>query len=487
MSAWVLAGVIVTGAWTQLDAIGLAGWLALVVLFVLDRYAGTSWRSRRLTPPAARPLLIPLFAAAAIAARPPGATSRITAREEFGFSGDEGYHLSATRAFACISCAPARSWLGRSRSSACFGQTIPLCRDGGHGLLLASSYFLPASALFGRYPAGFYLLATPLNVAFEAANIPVPASPPITSSTRCRCRRGCSCFGRSSSAAGRTGGCCRWRCSCISRRRRSSTWAVACSSRGRWCSCCSRSRRSSRSSRSSVDGGAARRDRDVLQGDGDPAAAGRVAAGVRRVARLSARRFAEAAWPLARRRWRRFCIYYAVRRGARIERVLRSGRSRGHVDDGTSRRVDHQCGCAAGCGGIVAIVAAIAWSVRKTNLIWIATALALALFFFADAASIPYTGYGRFRGLFADRGMRCRVCECVSIARAAQDADGVERARRRAAAPRRDVRCSRWVFRPDYERNSLEWNRSLIRFPVRTLAEKIASTREAESRCAASA
>ena len=41
-------------------------------------------------------------------------------------------------------------------------------------LLLASSYVLPESALFGRYPAGFYLIATPLNVAFEVANIPYP-------------------------------------------------------------------------------------------------------------------------------------------------------------------------------------------------------------------------------------------------------------------------------------------------------------------------
>ena len=37
---------------------------------------------------------------------------------------------------------------------------------------MAASYLLPGSPLFGRYPAGFYLLAMPLNVLFDVANIP---------------------------------------------------------------------------------------------------------------------------------------------------------------------------------------------------------------------------------------------------------------------------------------------------------------------------
>src|SRR5688572_18080993 len=99
MSALVLAGVIVTGAWTQLDEIGWAGWLALVLVFALDRYAATSFRWRRVTlPPSTAPLL-PLIACAAICALLLAHVAT-TAREEFGFSGDEGYHLSATRAFA---------------------------------------------------------------------------------------------------------------------------------------------------------------------------------------------------------------------------------------------------------------------------------------------------------------------------------------------------------------------------------------------------
>ena len=98
MSAWVLAGVVVTGAWTQLDEIGWAGWLPLVLVFAFDRYA-TNFRWRRLALPPSAPPLIPLGACAAICALLLAHVG-ITAREEFGFGGDEGYHLSATRAFA---------------------------------------------------------------------------------------------------------------------------------------------------------------------------------------------------------------------------------------------------------------------------------------------------------------------------------------------------------------------------------------------------
>src|SRR5688572_14732338 len=99
MSAWVLAGVIVTGAWTQLDEIGWAGWLALVLVFALDYYAATSFQWRRLALPPSAPPLLPVIACATICALLLAHVA-ITAREEFGFNGDEGYHLSATRAFA---------------------------------------------------------------------------------------------------------------------------------------------------------------------------------------------------------------------------------------------------------------------------------------------------------------------------------------------------------------------------------------------------
>jgi hypothetical protein len=131
-----------------------------------------------------------------------------------------------------------------------------------------------------------------------------------------------------------------------------------------------------------------------------------------------------------------------------------------------------------GMGGLLAIAAAIIWSLWR-NSVWIATALLLALFFFADVASIPYTGYGRFLAYSL-----MALCGAVfaSTYRSAE--------RQRAVVGLCAVmavlqlpavtRMFTLDFEPDYERNSLEWNRSLIRLPVRTLAEKIASSQGGE-------
>ncbi len=103
----------------------------------------------------------------------------------------------------------------------------------------------------------------------------------------------------------------------------------------------------------------------------------------------------------------------------------------------------------------------------------------MALFFFADTASIPYTGYGRFLAYSL-----IAVCGAVfaSTYRSAE--------RERALIVLCAViavlqlpavtRMFTLDFQPDYERNSLEWDRSLIRLPVRTLAEKIATTQGGE-------
>ena len=48
-----------------------------------------------------------------------------------------------------------------------------------------------------------------------------------------------------------------------------------------------------------------------------------------------------------------------------------------------------------GFGGMLSIAAVMVLTLRH-GVLWIATAIALALFFFADAGSLPYTGYGRF-------------------------------------------------------------------------------------------
>lgn len=174
MSALVLAGVVAMGAWTQLDEIGWAGWLALMLVFALDRYAATGFHWRRLTLPPSAPPLIPLVAGAAICALLLAHVA-LTAREEFGFGGDEGYHLSATRAFALYHL---RAGPFLVAALVVFGvlrvKRWRYAATAGMAILLALSYFLPESALFGRYPTGFYLLAMPLNVAFEAANVPYP-------------------------------------------------------------------------------------------------------------------------------------------------------------------------------------------------------------------------------------------------------------------------------------------------------------------------
>lgn len=97
MSELVLAGLILSGAWTQLDEIGWIGWAPFVIAALLDHFFPS-----RLSRPR-----FPSFSAdhgavigAAVLCALLGAHLALTFREEFGFSGDEGYHLSATRAFA---------------------------------------------------------------------------------------------------------------------------------------------------------------------------------------------------------------------------------------------------------------------------------------------------------------------------------------------------------------------------------------------------
>ena len=108
----------------------------------------------------------------------------------------------------------------------------------------------------------------------------------------------------------------------------------------------------------------------------------------------------------------------------------------------------------------------------------------MALFFFADTASIPYTGYGRFLAYSLICGLWRRVRELLPVRRT-QQALIVLCAVIAVLQLPAVTRMFTLDFQPDYERNSLEWDRSLIRLPVRTLAEKIA-TRKAANRCAAS-
>ena len=94
MSAWVLAGVVLIGAWTQLDEIGWAGWLPLLGTLVLDRFGA------RHSDAALASVATGAGAARGMrtaSARLSSAHARAHGRGEFGFSGDEGYHLSATQ------------------------------------------------------------------------------------------------------------------------------------------------------------------------------------------------------------------------------------------------------------------------------------------------------------------------------------------------------------------------------------------------------
>ena len=476
MSALVLAGVIVTGAWTQLDEIGWVGWLAPVLVLALDRYAAPSFRWRRLAlPPSTAPLL-PLIACAAICALLLAHVA-ITAREEFGFSGDEGYHLSATRAFALYLMRAGPFLVG---TLVVFGvlrvTRFQYAATIAMALLLVSSYLLPGSALFGRYPTGFYLLATPLSVAFEAANIPYPItanhianvlSVPVWM------------FVLRPLIIGRWPD---WRVLPVALlvyfqapafvylgSALLEPWALV----------------------------------FLLLSVEALAAFGPDERWMAVPLAAAATFFKETAilllptvWLLACVEWRGFrpsirrggiivgvasvapfLIYFTVRRSVEIERGYELA---GIASTWTSARVSEwliNVRANVGVGGMLAIAAATIWSAR--HIAWIVTAVVLALFFFADAASIPYTGYGRFLAyslialcgaVFAStyrlaERQRAVVALCAMIAVLQLPAV---------------TRMFTLDFQPDYERNSLEWNRSLIRLPVRTLAKQIATTQGGE-------
>jgi hypothetical protein len=125
-----------------------------------------------------------------------------------------------------------------------------------------------------------------------------------------------------------------------------------------------------------------------------------------------------------------------------------------------------------GAGGMLAAALAMLVGARHRPL-WILTAVAIAVFFFVDAGSIPFTGYGRFLAYSL-----LAVCGAVFAATYATN-------NRRALVIASAVifvlqlpstgRTFSLDFGPDHERNSLEWSGSLIRMPIRTLASKIAT------------
>lgn len=469
MGAVILAGVVLSGAWTQLDEIGLAGWLALALVFVADRYAGGA----RWVRPALSNLgggRLPVAAAAALCLLHLAHVG-LTAREEFGFGGDEGYHLSATRAFAIyfMRAGPLLAlalvvygtlWYRGSRYAATAAMAV----------LVAASYALPATPLFGRYPAAFSLLATPLNVAFEVFNSPYPHTANHVVNVL---SLPAWLFVLRPLVIGRWPD---WRVLPVALlvyfQRPAlvmvggpllEPWAVvflllalealvALDDDRRW-----------------------------------------IAVPLCTIATC----FKETAilmlptiWVLACVEWRGwrpsirpgglaigaasiapFLVYLAVRRGMNV--------ARGYEVAGIGAtfaltRIAEWLAMVRtqlGTGALIAAAAVIAVAARY-GLLWIATALAVALFFFLDVASLPYTGYSRFLAyslvaacgaVFAwtyrvpDRG-RALVLTCAALVLL-------------QAAPA--MRTFALDFQPDHERNSLEWNGAMIRLPIRALTSRL--------------
>ena len=471
MSAWVLAGVILTGAWTQLDEIGWVGWFPLAVTLALDRFwpvSLTAVRSRRSLFETV-PLIACALLCAAILAH-----VALTAREEFGFGGDEGYHLSATRAFALyylragpllaavlIVFALARWKVRRYAASIAMAS------------LLAASLALPASALFGRYPTAFYHLATPLNVIFEIAGSPYPfTANHIVNALSLPAWL----FVLRPLIIGRWPD---WRLLPVALlvylqpqaivylgSALLEPWAfvflllalealVALEPGERWIAV--------------------------------PLAA--TATFFKETAIL----LLPTVWLIGCVEWKGwrpslrrgaigagmasvtpFLTYYAVRRGMQIDRTFELAAAN---DIWTRARVDEwllnvraQLG-ASGMFGLVLVIVAAA-----RHWLWIATAALLALFFFGDAASIPYTGYGRFLAysLLAVCGALFVVTYRWSARRPTLAAGSAIIAALQIVPFARTLALD---LEPDYMRNSMEWNGALIRLPIRALAGRIPGLR----------
>lgn len=468
MSALILAGVVLTGAWTQLDEIGLAGWLALALMFVADRYTGGIRWGRLGFPGGAAPL--PVLAAAGLCLLHLAHVA-LTAREEFGFGGDEGYHLSATRAIAVYFM---RAGPFLALALAVYGvlryRHARYAATAAMAVLLGASYLLPASPIFGRYPAGFYMLAAPLNVAFDVLQHPYPHTANhivnVLSLPAWLFLLRPLIIGRwpdwrvlpvalliyfQRPALAMIGGTLlepwalvflllalealvaldderRWvavpLCAIATFFKETAvlllptTWLLACVEWNGW--------------RPSIRKGG-------------------LAVGAASIAP--------------------FLLYLAVRRGMAVTRGYEvAGIGATFALSRISEWVA-MVRAQIGVGPMIAAVAATALAARFGAL-WIATALAIALFFFVDVASLPYTGYSRFLAyslvsvcgaVFAwtyrseERG-RALVLTCAALALL-------------QAGPA--LRTFALDLQPDHERNSLEWNGAMIRLPVRALASRI--------------
>jgi hypothetical protein len=472
MSTWVVAGVILTGAWTQLDEVGWAGWLPLIVTLVLDRLSSSAVAPlpRRDAAVAAGPVL----ASAALCALILGHVA-LTAREEFGFGGDEGYHLSATRAFALyyLRAGPVLAGVAavyaiwRWRRWPCAASVAMLG-------LTAGSYLLPESQLFARYPAAFYLLATPLNVMFDVAGVPYPH-------TANHIVNGLSLpawlFVLRPLVIGRWPDWQVLPIALLMYFQAPALTFIASTLIEPW---------------SLVFLLLAIEVLVVFPPEQRWLAVmlAALASWFKETAFLLVPTF----WLLACVEWRRplpvlrkhaitagiaavapFILYYLVRLDANIHRTVTVATA---ADVWRWSRIEEWVTNVIAQLGITAVIGvAVVYLATARQLLWALTAIGMVLFFFVDALGIPYTGYGRYQAFTL-----IAICGAV-------------------IATTHRLRDHRWLiamplfialmqvvpfvrafaldFRPDYERNSLEWNGSLVRLPIRALASRIPEARDA--------
>jgi hypothetical protein len=485
MGTFVLAGIVLTGAWTQLDVIGWPVWLLPIVTLALDadRFH-LHWPVNRRRP-ASEGAIAVVIAASLCAVHV--LHIAMTAREEFGFGGDEGYHLSAVRAFAIyfmkagpylaaagVVFGACRYWAPR------YASTIALV------FLIAASFMLPPEPLFGRYPAAFYLLAAPLNIAFDVARIPYPFTANHVMNVL---SLPAWLFALRPVILGRWPD---WRVlpvALLIYMLGSAFVYVGSSLLEPWAFVFVLL---------SMEA--------VVVLDRDRTWVAVFLAAIATFFKDTAILFLPVIWLLAMVDWHRwqprlrthaisvgaaavvpFVTYYAVRRGLHI---FRGYDVAGAGDVWTISRawdwlsVAHQ---QLGLGGAVAVGVATAWCFlgfridrrRHEHVVWSLAAIALVIFFAADVASIPYTGYGRFLAypLLAVCGVVFTTTHAVGLHRR-RLLTGVSCALILVLLPAAS-RMLALDFRPDYERNSLEWSQGLVRLPIRSLAKRLPDLDEA--------
>jgi hypothetical protein len=468
MSIWVVAGVVLTGAWTQLDEIGRLMPLALLlIVFALDRYQDDPVPLARRWP-GGRVTSAPIIAAALLSALHL-AHVLLTAREEFGFGGDEGYHLSATRAFVLyyLRAAPFLA-VALAVFAAARWKRWRYAASAALAVLLVSSVFLPANVMFGRYPAGFYHLAAPLNVAFDLARVPYPF-------TANHIMNALSVpawlFLLRPLVIGRWPDWQVLPAALLLYFQAPAFTYVASTLIEPW----------------SIVFLLLALEVLVAFPENDRWAAVLLAS-VATCFKETAIFLLPTIWLLACIKWEGyrpslgrgalavgiaavtpFAVYYLVRLDAEIHRTVSVAtaaevwRPARLVEWFTNVRA------ALGITAVVAVTLLFVGTMR--HLLWALTALGLTVFFFVDVLGIPWTGYSRYLAfslvalagaVFATtyRMTDRRVLIAIAATMAALQAVPVTRA-------------LALDFRPDYERNSLEWNRSLVRLPIRTLLEKL--------------